>query len=353
MSKTYLFAVMLLAASLTGCIEEADDIEKSTTSDEEKANDEETLKPVGEDNMSSLEKRVSDLETKIAEYELPKVYFLEFNGDDIWTGDYSTNLADDGNLFCMYYEYLNENRCLLVGIAYDVNGIITAVSWESSESGTIEGSYGSTYATNDYSMSYMFGIAPSLNVCDVEIIEPVNQTLSITVYDNDGNSASASYELDYFNNCRNDGPSGIPEISFWVVEGSDGVYEVDVISVSERYDLSDYSFFLKDGSGSTYTGAANAGFGEIAMQYKDGEEKGIDMNYGGDDEGLQSRAANVSADDGEDFPVHFSDNDRDGKLSAGDQFLVYGGENGPAEDGWKLDIWFELSGDIVGSAELL
>ena len=352
MSKVYLFAVMLLAASLTGCIEEADDIEKTTTSDEE-----ETLKPIGEDNMSSLEKRVSDLEATIAEYEMPKVYFLEFNGDDIWTGDYSTNLADDGNLFCMYYEYLNENRCLLVGIAYDVNGIITAVSWESSESGIIEGGYGSTYATNDYGMSYVAGIAPSLNVCDVEIIEPVNQTLSITVYDNDGNSASASYELDYFNNCRNDGPSGIPEISFWVEEDSDGVYHVEVITVSEQYDLSDYSFFLKDGSGSTYTGAAQAGFGEIAMQYKDGEEKGIDMNYGGDDEGLQSRAANVSADNGEDFPVHFSDNDRDGKLSAGDQFLVYGTggsdkSKGPAEDGWRLDIVYDLSGDIVGSAEL-
>ena len=92
------------------------------------------------------------------------------------------------------------------------------------------------------------------------------------------------------------------------------------------------------------------------MQYKDGEEKGIDMNYGGDDEGLQSRATNVSNDDGSEFPVHFSDNDRDGMLSAGDKFLVYktgNSANGPAESGWKLDIQFDASGDIIGSAKLL
>ncbi len=149
-----------------------------------------------------------------------------------------------------------------------------------------------------------------------------------------------------------------PIATFWVEEDSDGVYHVEVTKVSKQENLEGFSFYLKDGSGSTYTGAANAGFGEIAMQYKDGEEKGIDMNYGGDDEDLQSRADNVSADNGEDFPVHFSDNDRDGKLSSGDQFLVYGKggsdkSKGPAEDGWRLDIQFDASGDIIGSAKLL
>jgi hypothetical protein len=192
----------------------------------------------------------------------------------------------------------------------------------------------------------------------------VNQTLTLTVYDDDGNEASASYELDYFNNCgRTYEPSGIPEISFWVQEDSDGVYEVDVISVSERYDLSEYSFFLKDGSGSTYTGAGGNGYGEIAMQNDCAEDwqwgcnSGIDISYNGDDERLQSRANNISNDDGSEFPVHFSDNDRDGMLSAGDQFFVYGTgssdkSKGPAKDGWRLDIVYDLSGDIVGSAEL-
>ena len=64
----------------------------------------------------------------------------------------------------------------------------------------------------------------------------------------------------------------------------------------------------------------------------------------------------VYYDDGYNYPVHFSDSDRDGKLSAGDQFAIYGqgdSANGPAEDGWKLDIQFDASGDIIGSAKLL
>ena len=147
-----------------------------------------------------------------------------------------------------------------------------------------------------------------------------------------------------------------PIATFFVQEGSDGIYHVDVIKVSKQEDLAGFSFYLKDGSGSTYTGSANAGFGEVAMQFKDGSETGIDMSYSGDDEQLQSRADNVSADDGSEFPVHFSDNDRDGKLSAGDQFMVFGqgtGSNGPADDGWRLDIQFDASGDIIGSAKML
>ncbi|MCS5537528.1 MAG: hypothetical protein NZ770_05430, partial [Candidatus Poseidoniaceae archaeon] len=105
-------------------------------------------------------------------------------------------------------------------------------------------------------------------------------------------------------------------------------------------------------TGSTYVGAGH-GFGEVAMQIVGGEEHGIDMAYGGDDEQLQNRASNLSNDDGSEYPVHFNDNDRDGKLSAGDQFLVYGSgnaANGPAADNWRLDIHFDRM--LVGSALL-
>jgi hypothetical protein len=143
-----------------------------------------------------------------------------------------------------------------------------------------------------------------------------------------------------------------PIATFFVEEDSNNVYHVDVIKVSKQEDLTGFSFFLKDVSGSTYVGGN--GFGEIAMQIINGEEHGIQVNYEGDDEQLKSRADNVSNDDGSEFPVHFSDNDRDGKLSAGDKFLVYGKEaGGPAEDGWKLDIQFDATGDIIGSAKML
>ena len=146
-----------------------------------------------------------------------------------------------------------------------------------------------------------------------------------------------------------------PIATFFVQEGSDGVYHVDVIKVSKQENLAAFSFYLKDDTGSTYVGSGH-GFGEVAMQIIGGEEHGIDMAYDGGDVQLERRAANVSDDDGSAFPVHFNDNDRDGKLSAGDQFLVYGSGNaaeGPASDNWRLDIQFDASGDIIGSAKML
>ena len=143
-----------------------------------------------------------------------------------------------------------------------------------------------------------------------------------------------------------------PIATFFVEESSSGVYHVEVIKVSKQEDLAGFSYFLKDDTGSTYVGGN--GFGEIAMQIVGGEEHGIDTSYTGDDDQLKSRATNVSDDDGSVYPVHFSDNDRDNKLSAGDQFMVYGtSANGPAEDDWKLDIQFDASGDIIGTAKLL
>ena len=145
-----------------------------------------------------------------------------------------------------------------------------------------------------------------------------------------------------------------PIATFFVEESSSGVYHVNVIKVSKQEDLAGFSYFLKDTTGSTYVGGN--GFGEIAMQIVGGQEHGIDTSYTGDDTQLASRADNVSADDGTDYPVHFSDNDRDDKLSAGDQFMVYGtgnSANGPASDNWKLDIQFDASGDIIGTAKML
>ena len=146
-----------------------------------------------------------------------------------------------------------------------------------------------------------------------------------------------------------------PIATFFVQEGSDGIYHVDVIKVSKQEDLAAFSFYLKDETGSTYVGAGH-GFGEVAMQIVGGEEHGIDTAYDGGDQQLENRRDNISADDGTDYPVSFNDNDRDGKLSAGDQFLVYGNGNaasGPAADNWRLDIQFDASGDIIGSAKML
>lgn len=143
-----------------------------------------------------------------------------------------------------------------------------------------------------------------------------------------------------------------PIATFWVEESSNGIYYAEVIRVSKEEDLISFSFFLKDAEGSTYGGGN--GFGEIAMQKINSELYGIDVNYNGNDDELQQRSDNVNDDDGTDYPVHFSDNDGDFKFSEGDWFAIYGqgnSANGPAQDGWKLDIQFDPTGDIIGSAQ--
>ena len=145
-----------------------------------------------------------------------------------------------------------------------------------------------------------------------------------------------------------------PIATFFTEKNSGGKWHVEVIKVSKQEDLAGFSYFLKDETGSTYVGGN--GFGEIAMQIQGGTIQGIDTGYSGDNETLENRANEISNDDGSVYPVHFSDNDRDGFLSAGDQFTVYGqgnSANGPAQSGWKLDIQFDASGDIIGSAKLL
>ena len=162
-----------------------------------------------------------------------------------------------------------------------------------------------------------------------------------------------------FTGCMDEQGESAPIATFFVEESSAGIYYVEVMKVSKQAELAGFSYFLKDGSDSTYV--SGNGFGEIAMQNISGELHGIDMSYSDScddncDPQLESRASNVSADDGTNYPVHFSDNDRNGMLSAGDEFEVYGqgnGANGPAEDGWSLAIQFDASGDIIGMAKLL
>ena len=312
MSKVYLFAVMLLAASLTGCIE-GGDLEESST-----------LEPVGEDDDSGK----------------PGVEFV--------------------GLFENYGQ-------ILIAAIYDPDGYVRSYTIESSTDGSLTGgedgcdgfgiSFTNLSSDSAYDCYPVYGDTVVIDVC--HNLEPVNQTITVKIEDNDGNKASAEYDIVY-DDLECDGGSFLeqgesaPIATFFVQEASDGIYHVDVIKVSKQEDLADFSFFLKDTSGSTYVGGN--GFGEIALQNISGELHGIETHYDGDDDGLKDRATNISNDNGTVWPVHFSDNDRDGKLSPGDQFLVYGqgnNANGPAADNWRLDIQFDASGDIIGSAKML
>ena len=345
MSKAYFFAIFLLAASFTGCIG-GEDLEELTT-EEESTTEDDTIEPVGEDNITNLKKEIDNLKAKISDYEKPQVYFVGHNATS--------------KIFCEDYEYNND--CYLLAKAFDVNGVIDRFSWTSSVANSINMSYddnlcndllldadGSCLNFNDYNDWF------PLEICD-DLKEKVNQTVTITVYDNDGQQDSASYYVDYDALCNNTsgGTGNTPLVTFFVQEDSTGVYHIDVIKVSVQVELEHFSFFLKDASGSTYVGGN--GFGEIAMQMLAGEAHGIDTAYTGDNDTLKERANDISNDNGEIYPVHFSDNDRDGMLSAGDQFLVHGQGNGcdtcAATDDWKLDLQYDLNDDIVGSVRLM
>ena len=140
------------------------------------------------------------------------------------------------------------------------------------------------------------------------------------------------------------------EIIFFVTLDSNNVYYANVVTVKEKVDLTDLSFYLRDETGSTYVGGN--GFGDIGMKMRDVEAHGIETFYGGDNENLKARAEEIEKDDGSTYPVKYSDNDRDGKISAGDEIKAYGYDVGPVYPGWKLDVKDDLTNKIIGSAKL-
>jgi flagellin-like protein len=145
-----------------------------------------------------------------------------------------------------------------------------------------------------------------------------------------------------------------PFAQFTSSKNSGGDYYVTVVKVSTKYDLEAFSYFLKDSTGTT------SEFGEVAMQNLSGNVVGIDVSYDatcgdGCDDDLQTRSDAVDADDGANYAVTFNDNDRDGKLSAGDKFTARGSghsSDGPAQDDWSLEVKFDNTGDVIGSKRL-
>ena len=135
-------------------------------------------------------------------------------------------------------------------------------------------------------------------------------------------------------------------------KGSENDYIAQVIKSKNQIDLTELSFFLRDSSGNTYVGGN--GFGNVGMKMIGGEPHGIDAYYDGDDENLRARAEEINDDgDGTTYPVKFFDVDRDGYLSAGDIFLIYGSDTGPAYDGWRLDIQNDVTNYIIGTVGLV
>ena len=135
-------------------------------------------------------------------------------------------------------------------------------------------------------------------------------------------------------------------------KGSENDYIAQVIKSKNKIDLAELSFFLRDSSGNTYVGGN--GFGNIGMKMIGDTTNGIDAYYDGDNENFKARAEEINDDgDGTLYPVKFFDVDRDGYLSAGDLFIIYGPDTGPAYDGWRLDIQNDVTNYIIGNVGLV
>ena len=361
MNKAFLFVIMLVSVSFVGCIEDSTDdtlTEDNTvdeSSNEDTTQEDETITPVGTNGTVNMAPYVDagiweDLNYGNEEETSLSVFVnwaaKDFDGTIDSAGfDLDLDMVIDVPVETDYGVLLNEsnysnNHTLILGNNnwdYDL--------YNESECGFI------------FHTTFAFIAVDNAGAYGIELVQYVLPTVigyndMVDILDEQpGLLGITQNHLDELDNAGCGYVAPIPIATFFVSQDSANVYHVEVIMVSAQVPLEDFSFFLKDGSGSTYVGGN--GFGEVAMQFQGGIEMGIDMTYSGDDTALESRATNISNDDGSEFPVHFSDNDRDGKLSSGDQFLVYGPDAGPAEDGWKLDIQFDATGDIIGSAKLL
>jgi hypothetical protein len=185
------FAIALILAS-SGCLGFGDD------KLEQQENDDDKQEPVGETNMTSLEKRIEHLESIIAEYEIPKVDFVEVSGYSYISTSYEYNLSDDGYLLCSYIDYYERMTCSLNAQYYDPNGLVSSYSWEASETSVNQSHYSGGICQFDVEpILCSSAVGSGSSLIDVCKFGEVNQRLTLTVYDNDGNSASASYDLDY------------------------------------------------------------------------------------------------------------------------------------------------------------
>ena len=309
MNKAYLFALMMLIAPLTGCIE---------------------LDDLTEENSTSLEDA--------------------FNGliDSITTENWRT--------YCKYVAFTVDDETNTISLANNTE-LDECAEYDEEHDNYESKLTASNYTEKnlDYKAANNSGSVYSVNAI-IEDCEREDEfePWDCEEFDIDMEWVKVSGQWIWWDSGFETSESA-PIATFYVQEDSGGFYEVIVVKVSKQEDLESFSFFLKDETGSTYVGQGH-GFGEVAMQIVGGEEHGIDRSYNGDDEQLSSRANNVTNDDGSAYPVQFNDNDQDSKLSAGDQFMVFGtgsGANGPAADNWRLDIQFDASGDIIGSAKML
>lgn len=146
--KQVVFAIALLAmASLTGCLntedssvdENIDTTDDSTSDTTEDTKDDELIEPVGENNLTSLEKRINDLELEVDQLKKSLAEVQE---------DLDNKLNNDGTVNSIplaRIDYPETNTALtciddsieLIGTGYDSDGIVWSYEWASDIDGVL------------------------------------------------------------------------------------------------------------------------------------------------------------------------------------------------------------------------
>tara|TARA_B100002052_G_scaffold44789_1_gene37525 strand:+ start:460 stop:1365 length:906 start_codon:yes stop_codon:yes gene_type:complete len=146
--KQVIFAIALLAmASLTGCLtdddssvdDNTDTINDSTSDTTEDTKDDEQIEPVGENNLTSLEKRINDLELEVDQLKKSLAEVQE-NLDNKLNNDGTVNSIPLARI-----DYPETNTALtciddsieLIGTGYDSDGIVWSYEWASDIDGVL------------------------------------------------------------------------------------------------------------------------------------------------------------------------------------------------------------------------
>ena len=358
--------IMLISASFVGCIEDSsDDLNDDTTDDsnvDNNSQDDNTINPVGTNGTANMAPYVDagvwddNVEVRYNSANVPSeaavfVHWAanDFDGTIESAGfDLDLDMTIDVPVGHSFGVLLNQSN-----VAVNQTLVLQNEYWQYD---VFNGSDGSCGLIFHYTFAFIaIDDAGSSGIELVQYVLPEKieyGEIMDLVDEGSGVLGINNDHLEVLNGTCGNGDSfdtGI-DVALFVSQDANDDYNVEIIKVTGTSPLlNDLSFFLRDGSGSTYVGGN--GFGEIAMQILGGEPVGIDTSYNGPETVLQNRTNDVQ--DCSQFPVRFSDNDLDGRLSAGDAFFICGPNSGPAEDGWKLDIQFDLTGDIIGSARLL
>ena len=368
MNKAFLFVIMLVSVSFVGCIEDSsEELSNGDTTDDSNVDnnsqDDNTINPVGTNGTANMAPYVDagvwreyiTLQYNGANVPSQAAMFVnwaakDFDGTIESAGfDLDLDMTIDVPVEHDFGVFLNQSN-----FAYNQTLVVENDNWQYD---VFNGSDG--YCGLIFHYTFAFIAIDDAGSSGIELVQYVypdvieyGEIMEITD-EYPGVLGINNDHLEMLNGtCGNeDSINSDIDIGLFNSQDNNDDYTVEVVYVrGNSPHLENLSFFLKDGSGSTYVGGN--GFGEIAMQIIAGEAVGIDTSYNGPETALQNRASDVSQDCSQ-FPVRFSDNDLDGRLSPGDAFFICGPNAGPAQDGWKLDIQLDLTGDIIGTTTLM